>query len=53
MNRFGPKYACYNTRIEQVRLFSYLGRDIIYDQDRDIENKVTNITRMCERFRER
>ena len=36
------------TCIEQVRHFNYLGRDITCDQDRDIENKVTNFTRMCE-----
>ena len=48
MNWFGPKWAKIyidNTCIEQVRHFSYLGRDISYDQD--IEKKVTNFTRMC------
>ena len=40
MNWFGP---C----VEQVRHFNYLGRDIAYDECRDIENEVTNFTRMC------
>ena len=36
-----------NTCLEQIRHFNYLGRDFTYDQDRDIENKVTYFTRMC------
>ena len=37
-----------NACIEQeLRHFNYLGRDITYDQARDIENKVTNFTRIC------